>query len=61
MPAGDMTKCPHLWSKWTVGKEERNGTGGKPGEAQTNEPGGTQYPKGNSKALYLRFATGHEF
>lgn len=39
MPAGDMTKCPHLWSKWTVEKEERNGPGGKPGEARTNEPG----------------------
>ena len=43
MPAGYMTKCPHLWSKRTVGKEERNGTGGKPGETQTNEPGGWRF------------------
>lgn len=43
-----------------MGEEESNGLGGKPREAWTKEPG-TQDPKGNSGALYLRFSTGHEF
>lgn len=39
VPAGEMTECSCWWSKRNGGQEERNGFGGKPGRARTNEPG----------------------
>lgn len=64
MPAGDMTKCPYLWSKWLVEEEERMELVGSQVEAWTmNQAGlGAELSTQRApKALYLRFATGHEF
>lgn len=57
MPAGDMTKCPYLWSKWLVEEEERNGTGGKPGEAWTMNQAGLGAELSTQRAIQKPFTS----